>query len=202
MNSIRYLAACVALVVAQQNASAAEPQSPKPMGNPGEWVTTRDYPSEALRNEQEGTVAFRIQVGKDGVPSGCEVTMSSGSALLDSATCDLIQSRARFSPAMDGQGRAVVGTYSNSVRWTIPDDPVPASISPTTQVLAFVVDEQGNVTNCRQTITTPSGSRELPGAGPCPGGPPKMAPFKDEFGKPVRRQVQVTTKIEVFDVAP
>ena len=176
---------------------------PQAHGKPGR---VGYHPRLSFRSPSERTGGHRrlshSEVGTDGVPSGCDVTMSSGSALLDSATCDLIQSRARFSPAMDGQGRAVVGTYSNSVRWTIPDDLVPASISPTTQVLAFVVDEQGNVTNCRQSITTPSGTRELPGAGPCPGGPPKMAPFKDKSGKPVKRQVQVTTKIEVFDVAP
>ena len=42
----------------------AKPASPK--GNPGNWATTNDYPTRALREEREGTTGFRVSVGADG----------------------------------------------------------------------------------------------------------------------------------------
>lgn len=96
------------------------PKPPTPKGNAGRWVTTNDYPSRALREEQEGVTTVRLSVDAEGKVTGCTVTGSSGSSLLDDATCKNMQRRARFNPATDGQGRAVAGSYSQSVRWEIP----------------------------------------------------------------------------------
>ena len=38
------------------SALAATPQGPTPAGNPGEWVTTGDYPADALQAGATGTV--------------------------------------------------------------------------------------------------------------------------------------------------
>ncbi|WP_197423710.1 energy transducer TonB [Novosphingobium sp. CCH12-A3] len=187
----------MAFLFVQQTAWAAEPRSPKPKGNPGEWVTTRDYPSEALRNEQEGTVGFRILVGTEGVPSGCEVTMSSGSAMLDSATCDLIQSRARFSPAMDAEGKAVVGTYSNSVRWTIPED-APMEFGPGEFEASFVIGPDGHAHDCK--VEKMSGSVPFSTEDTCNPKDRFLVPTGRD-GKPVTRRVRMRLSIEVEEVA-
>lgn len=100
---------------------AATASPPKPAGNPGEWITPGDYPSAALRAGKEGTVRFTVQVGADGVPAGCAVAQGSGDSSLDEATCRLISQRARFTPATDTKGRAVAGSYTNSVRWVVPE---------------------------------------------------------------------------------
>src|SRR3546814_12523039 len=71
----------------------------KPRSNPGSWATNADYPSSALRNEEEGTTGFRVTVGTNGRVTDCSVTSSSGSSTLDAATCRLINRRARFTPA-------------------------------------------------------------------------------------------------------
>ncbi len=88
-----------------------------PLGNPGTWVTTNDYPSRALRQERQGTTAFRLDVNIDGKPTACSVTGSSGHADLDAATCKALLRRARFRPIADGGGPS---SWSSRVRWQIP----------------------------------------------------------------------------------
>ena len=92
-----------------------------PKGNPGNWATTNDYPSRALREEREGTTGFRVSVGPDGRVTDCQITSSSGHADLDQATCDNVRRRARFTPAVEN-GQPTSGSYSNRVRWVIPKD--------------------------------------------------------------------------------
>lgn len=98
------------------------PTGAVPRGNPGSWVTTDDYPSRALREGATGTTGFRLSVGPDGRANGCEITSSSGNAELDAATCKYAQSRARFTPAKDGEGQPTSGSYTSRVRWVIPKD--------------------------------------------------------------------------------
>ncbi|MFA7603411.1 MAG: energy transducer TonB [Novosphingobium sp.] len=98
------------------------PKAATPRGNPGNWATTNDYPSRALREEREGTTGFRVTIDENGRVTNCEVTSSSGHADLDKATCDNVQRRARFNAATDGDGNKTTGTYSNRVRWVIPKD--------------------------------------------------------------------------------
>lgn len=93
----------------------------QPRGNPGNWVTTNDYPSRALREERTGTTSFRLTIGTDGRVQDCTITSSSGHSDLDQATCDNLRRRARFRPAEGGDGSPMTGSYSSRVRWVIPD---------------------------------------------------------------------------------
>lgn len=99
-----------------------QPKTATPKGNPANWATTNDYPSRALREEREGTTGFRVTVGPDGRVTSCDITSSSGSPDLDEATCSNVTRRARFTPAMDGEGNPTSGSYSNGIRWVIPKD--------------------------------------------------------------------------------
>ena len=99
-----------------------QPKQATPKGNPGNWATTNDYPTRALREEREGTTSFRVTFGPDGRVTSCEITGSSGSDDLDAATCSNVTRRARFNPATDGDGNPTTGSYSNRVRWVIPKD--------------------------------------------------------------------------------
>lgn len=83
--------------------------------------TELDYPSAAIRAGEQGTVAFRVLVGTNGRVSACEITASSGSATLDSATCALLAERARFTPAEDSQGRPALGFVPGQIVWRLPD---------------------------------------------------------------------------------
>jgi protein TonB len=96
------------------------PKGAQPKGNPGSWQSADDYPSRALREEREGVTRFSTTISAEGRVTGCSVTGSSGSPDLDEAACRLVQRRGRFTPATDGEGKPTAGTWSSSVRWTIP----------------------------------------------------------------------------------
>jgi TonB family protein len=96
------------------------PYKPRPAGNPGNWVTTNDYPARALMNEDTGTTAFRLEVSARGNVTSCTITQSSAHADLDAATCNALTRRAKFEPAVDYDGQPVASMYSSRVRWEIP----------------------------------------------------------------------------------
>jgi periplasmic protein TonB len=100
--------------------SAASHASPK--GSFQSLMSTDDYPPSALRNNEAGTVSFKLDVGPDGKVSNCTVTGSSGFADLDQTACRLLQRRARFTPAKDSAGNAIADVYSSRFTWQIPKD--------------------------------------------------------------------------------
>lgn len=79
-----------------------------------------DYPASAVRAGEQGTVRFRLGVGADGRVTDCTILSSSGSSALDSTTCRLVRSRARFTPARDKTGSPVPDTVESSVTWSLP----------------------------------------------------------------------------------
>lgn len=91
-----------------------------PRGAPGSWVTDDDYPPAALRSGDQGTTGFRLDVGPDGRVTGCSVTSSSGSSLLDQTACRLLQRRARFNAAEDENGTKIAAPYNGRFTWRIP----------------------------------------------------------------------------------
>ena len=94
---------------------------PQADGNEAEWVTTDDYPAQALREGRYGTSGTELQIGRDGRVRSCIIVASSGSADLDAVACARLTARARFRPARDRRGRAVEGTFNRRVVWMIPD---------------------------------------------------------------------------------
>lgn len=105
-----------------------EPQPPavskaagvRARGDRSGWITTADYPSSAIRAEEQGVVGISIQIDGDGRVTSCTVTRSSGSSALDDVTCRLYQRRARFEPARDAGGNAIASTYVDRIRWELP----------------------------------------------------------------------------------
>lgn len=90
-----------------------------PRGSPGSWVTNDDYPPSAQRDGVEGVTGFSLAVGPDGRVTGCSVTASSGSSLLDDTACRLLMRRARFNPAKDTSGAGIASSYAGRFRWQI-----------------------------------------------------------------------------------
>lgn len=89
--------------------------------NLASYVSDADYPSAAIRNDEQGTTRFRLAVGADGRVTECSVTGSSGSSALDSATCRLMKQRAKFTPARDSDGRPTGDSVASAIRWVLPD---------------------------------------------------------------------------------
>jgi protein TonB len=96
-------------------------QPARAKANLGSYVSDADYPSDAIRREEQGATRFKLAVGPDGRVASCTVTGSSGSAALDLATCRLMKSRARFAPARDSGGNAVADAVTSTIVWRIPN---------------------------------------------------------------------------------
>ena len=78
-----------------------------------------NYPARALREEIEGTVGVRVTVTADGRATGCSVTASSGSDILDAAACAGMERYARFDPALDDAGNPTNGSYSTRITYRL-----------------------------------------------------------------------------------
>ena len=78
-----------------------------------------DYPQSAIERDEQGSVTVRLTVGTNGRVSGCDVTSSSGSRTLDSATCRILRSRARFTPARDNRGNPTTDSVTQRIRWVL-----------------------------------------------------------------------------------
>lgn len=191
-----------------------------PVNNPATWVTPADYPAEALRAEAEGNVTFMLKIGPDGRPTGCLIKASSGNSALDAATCAVVVRQARFSPALDKQGRPTEGLYTNRVRWTIPAGGAPtgATLEATLakarfrlfqgeRVVTYTIKIDGSVANCSVSGDFGAGPKvaeiegrsvpEPPGGQFCP--PPwlRFIPPTDDQGHPVERKIRETHRYEV-----
>jgi TonB family protein len=132
----------------------APPAPPSPLPGPGESARARanlaslfsddDYPADAVRKREAGTVGFRLQVGVDGLVAGCEIAASSGSASLDSATCRLLTQRARFSPARDRRGEPTTDTVVGRITWRLPEEAL-TPFKPSLTVETMTVNPAGEV---------------------------------------------------------
>ncbi|UAB78345.1 energy transducer TonB [Erythrobacter sp. SCSIO 43205] len=78
-----------------------------------------NYPSRALREEIEGTVGVRVTVTPDGRATGCQVTSSSGSSILDDAACKGVERYGRFNPALDDAGNPTTGSFSTRITYRL-----------------------------------------------------------------------------------
>lgn len=74
-----------------------------------------DFPMAAYEARQQGIVGIRLTVARDPAATRCEITASSGSAILDRATCDILRRRAFASE----DNALVIG----QVAWVLPDEP-------------------------------------------------------------------------------
>lgn len=98
--------------------SQAQGASPR---NQRRWAgrIQENYPSRALREEIEGTVGVRVTVTANGRATGCQVTSSSGSSILDQAACKGIERYGRFNAALDDAGNPTSGTFSTRITYRL-----------------------------------------------------------------------------------
>ncbi|MFN9632676.1 MAG: energy transducer TonB [Erythrobacteraceae bacterium] len=91
----------------------------KPVHISGSIDNARDYPvPPGGRGARKGTeVIVRVTVGTDGRARGCTVYRPSPDAEADRITCQLVESRLGFRPAMDGEGNPVAAPFYWRQRW-------------------------------------------------------------------------------------
>jgi protein TonB len=81
-------------------------------------ISSDDYPPSALDNNEQGSVQVTLTIGSSGRVTGCSPS-GGASSTLKSATCRLLTSRARFSPAQDANGNPTTSSYSQTIVWRI-----------------------------------------------------------------------------------
>lgn len=74
-----------------------------------------NYPSRAIREELEGRVGLRVSVTPDGKVGSCQVTSSSGHAILDDAACKDIARYGKFKPALNDAGDPTTGSWGTTI---------------------------------------------------------------------------------------
>ncbi|MEO7655385.1 MAG: energy transducer TonB, partial [Sphingomicrobium sp.] len=81
-----------------------------------------DYPASATSSGAEGTVQASLTIGPDGRVTGCSIVRSAGNSSLDSATCNILRRRAKFTPARDTNGQATSDTIRTPpIVWRLTD---------------------------------------------------------------------------------
>lgn len=118
-------------------AAAVVAAPPLPQAKPidiATWFSGDDYPAEAVKAGAEGDVTFEADVDATGKPTACRIAKSSGSALLDQKTCEIVMTKGRFKPAMAG-GKPVPGRFSKSTSWRLEE---PTAIPPSGYFAAIV----------------------------------------------------------------
>lgn len=78
-----------------------------------------DIPDTILHTGFRGVVSVRYRVETNGRVTGCAIARSSGSALMDQATCRAIEKRFRYDPWRDASGRPVASTVLRDQQWDI-----------------------------------------------------------------------------------
>jgi protein TonB len=71
-----------------------------------------DYPAAAQSAGAEGTAQAQLTIGPDGRVVGCNLVRSTGNGALDSATCNILRRRAKFTPARDSSGQPTTDTLT------------------------------------------------------------------------------------------
>lgn len=79
-----------------------------------------DYPASAQAAGAEGTARATLSISPSGQVVGCNITQSTGNSALDSATCNILRRRAKFTPARDSNGNATSDTIETPpIRWQL-----------------------------------------------------------------------------------
>jgi TonB family protein len=186
------LAGIMLQAAAQLPALPAPPAPPPPppakgkaraRANLAALLSNDDYPVEALRNGVEGVVTFRLQVGADGRVTGCTITRSSGSPILDSTTCRLLSARARFSPARNRKGRPVPDSVAARIVWRIGGPSLPP-LAAMVRVSTMRATAEGETSCLDGTGAAP------PEARPCPAEPAaRLGATARRAGRPAEQTV-------------
>lgn len=79
-----------------------------------------DYPSSAINMGEQGVTTATYTVAPDGSVEHCS-TDGAPSRTLAAATCKIILSRFRFSPARDVHGHAVAEVRRQRIKWELPE---------------------------------------------------------------------------------
>ncbi|HMI40120.1 MAG TPA: energy transducer TonB [Sphingomicrobium sp.] len=121
----------------------------QPRGNLPQYFRADDYPLDAMRYGEQGTVGVIVKINERGNVADCLVEFTSDSSSLDFQTCRILWLRAHFEPARDKSGKPISSALRQRVRWQLPQpDPVP--INPWSSRITLTLAKGGVVMSCKQ----------------------------------------------------
>jgi hypothetical protein len=91
---------------------------PVPIGSPGDWVTSSDYPIAMEIRGQPALVNFRLMVDEAGQVESCHIQQSTHPDGF-SRVCEYLKRRATFAPARDKDSKPMRSYYRNIIRFQI-----------------------------------------------------------------------------------
>jgi hypothetical protein len=92
-------------------------QPAKPMNDPVGWVAPRDYPPTMLKAGLGGLVRVRLVIGENGAIDKCMVEVSKPGDF-EKLVCGNIVKRAKFTPALDAEGKPMRSYWTRSWRFS------------------------------------------------------------------------------------
>ena len=125
-------------------------QPPHPADRVG-LFKAEDYPRAAAEANEQGVTKVRASVAPDGAPTGCQIVISSRSASLDGATCQIVMQRGRFiESAKLHRGKPLQIEWS--VGWQLADaDPTPFEVDMDRTIYTL---SDGKITGCRSEVVS------------------------------------------------
>lgn len=91
---------------------------PKNINKLARFIQER-YPSRMLRSNEGGTVAVRLTVNPEGLPTSCQIAKSNRPAVFDDYVCFGMLRIAEFEPAVGPDGQPRFGVYSTKVTYRV-----------------------------------------------------------------------------------
>ncbi|HEU4704265.1 MAG TPA: energy transducer TonB, partial [Sphingomicrobium sp.] len=91
----------------------------RPMRELSDLFRSTKYPAQAMRQGETGRVGVAMLVDETGKVADCMVEETSGYATLDSMSCYVIATEARFEPAAGVDGKPVRSAYFQRINWRI-----------------------------------------------------------------------------------
>lgn len=213
-SSVRWLIPEAVSIIMPTQAKLSFPRSPQLLNPWSLKIAKEDYPATALANGEQGIARFIVDIDQTGKAIGCAITTSSGSASLDSKSCDLARSW-EYEPARNLNGEPAFGKSANSIDWRLPkgspvviNKPVRPRFNPFadegTVKLTLDFDKSGKLTNCvteSKGLTGFFAPNMLNPSKLCETPPPMdLKPFTDADGNNVSRRVILKFSVEHDDV--
>lgn len=91
----------------------------QPANKTSDWVRSGDYPTKMLQEGQPALVDARLSVDAQGSPTACHIQRTTRPKEFDNAVCNGLMRKAKFLPALDGDGQPMPSYYRLSVTFTI-----------------------------------------------------------------------------------
>jgi TonB family protein len=92
-------------------------QRPKQL--PGQWLTSFDYPHDAIAALKEGIVVTRLTADATGRVTDCTVVENTGTKSMEQPACYAAFKPGRFKPAIGADGRPVAATFTTTTNFSM-----------------------------------------------------------------------------------